>query len=267
MKNTKRLSVIAIVLILVGVVGSLLTFSLRDKPSSVSEEQVIDNQNIKEIEISTNNEEVELISTTDSKIEVKISGRSSKDIKDRINVGVTGNTLSIQKVESMKKLFDINFFGQSLEVTVSLPEKVYESLQVEIDNGSFQAEQLNIKDVQANTANGHIELSNITATTLKVDSKNGNIYLDNVEGNITGKTANGLLSLSTSNLDRNIELESANGDIEIQTEKEPTNTIFDIKVDNGEATIFGNSNWNTVVGNGDNLIKLTTANGNITVTK
>ncbi|QKY71495.1 DUF4097 family beta strand repeat-containing protein [Lentibacillus sp. CBA3610] len=265
MKSIKKMSVIALILLLVGVGGSLIAFNLMDKSNS-SEEQVIDPENIENIEINTNNEKVELISTNDSNIKVELAGTRMNDIEDRLEVKTDGNTLSIQTVRQ-KGIFNINLFGETLALTVYLPEKLYESLQAELDNGSFQASQLNIKEIQVKTNNGRIEMGDINSDQVYTNSDNGGIKLDHVEGNISGQTNNGSISLYTNHLDRSIELESDNGNIEIETEKDPTNAVFDVKTDNGTATIFGSSNWDTIVGDGDNLIKLTTNNGNIDVMK
>ncbi|WP_442961150.1 hypothetical protein [Pseudogracilibacillus sp. SO30301A] len=56
-----------------------------------------------------------------------------------------------------------------------------------------------------------------------------------------------------------------NGRIDVQSNKEPTNAILDLKTDNGKVRVFGESNWVTVIGNGENIIKLTTDNGSITI--
>ncbi len=71
----------------------------------------------------------------------------------------------------------------------------------------------------------------------------------------------------TKHLDRPIQLASDNGSIIIRTEKEPTNATFDVHVDSGHINILDKYSGSTVVDKGDNLIKLTTDNGEITVEK
>ncbi|WP_079527935.1 DUF4097 family beta strand repeat-containing protein [Halobacillus hunanensis] len=266
MTNTKKISIIALVLLVVGALGSLISFQSLNDSASVSEEKTFSDNNITDIEISANNDEVEIISTEDSTTKVELTGTSSEEIENYLSANVAGSTLSIKLRD--ERMFDIfNFVGTSLTLKVYLPEKVYDSLQVDIDNGSFQAEQLSINNVKAEADNGHIEMNNIAATMLNVEADNGVISLENIEGKINGEVNNGEIYLKTNHLDRPITLESDNGNIEIETDKEPTNAVLDIKTDNGEATVFGSSNWNTVTGDGDNLIKLTTNNGNINVAK
>ncbi|WP_164670109.1 DUF4097 family beta strand repeat-containing protein [Virgibacillus doumboii] len=267
MSSIKKISIVALALLIIGVIGSFVTFNTTSKPVTVSEERVIDDD-ITDIEISADNQKVELISANEDKPRVELSGRSTEDVKNQLSVNVDGNTLSINLVEKRLQFFDFfNFIGTSLTLEVHLPEKVYESLQVDIDNGEFQAEQLKIREVKAGVSNGLIEMKNITAAMVSTEADNGQISLENVEGKIYGKVNNGKIYLGTKTLDRPITLESNNGKIKIETEKEPTNTTFDIEIDNGKATVFGSSNWNTVVGDGENLIKLKTNNGHISVEK
>lgn len=63
-----------------------------------------------------------------------------------------------------------------------------------------------------------------------------------------------------------IDLECNNGKIMIKTENEPTNTTFDVHVDNGKVDILGKHEGNTVIGKGENLVKLPN-NGKIEITK
>lgn len=124
---------------------------------------------------------------------------------------------------------------------------------------------LKIKDVKVKTDNGRIELNTIVAENIDVKSANGRLDLNNVEGDIKGSTNNGKISLTTLDLDRNIQLESDNGKITIKTDKEPTNATFKVSVDNGRINILDKYKEDTVIGKGKYLIDLETDNGKIEV--
>ncbi len=165
-------------------------------------------------------------------------------------------------------------------------KKQYESLKVSNNNGYVSAKKLNATNFNINTSNGRVELREINspkiiaetnngimdfkdvlAQNIHVKSNNGRIMLDHVEGEIEGQTKNGSLTLKTNELDRNLNFTTHNGKINIETEKEPTNVQFNVSVDNGRANILDKYNGNTVIGKGENVIKLNTHNGNITVEK
>lgn len=194
--------------------------------------------------------------------------------------------LSVTVKEKWFKFFNFDFSFSSPKLTVYVPEKAYETIQIDTDNGRIDAHELEASEMHINsnngrtsasdldvnelhvtTNNGRIELKDIQSSEVISEADNGEIKLENVEGELKGRTSNGKITLVTEHLDRPIDFSTNNGRINIQTENKPTNAVFDVKVDNGKARIFGNSNWNTVVGDGDNLIKLTANNGGITVEK
>jgi hypothetical protein len=82
---------------------------------------------------------------------------------------------------------------------------------------------------------------------------------------MVGKTHDGKISLYTPNINYSIQLESYNGAISIKTDKEPKNVTYDIK--GGNINIFEKYKKSTVIGNGDNLIKLKAHSGKISVMK
>ncbi len=199
---------------------------------------------------------------------------------------VKNSTLEVHVDMNQKKLFRFDFFSKGSALKLYIPKKQYESLQIESDNGRIMIEGIDVKTADIRTDNGRIEinnmandnltvnsdngrinLANVDASTVTTKSSNGKIVLNHVTGTLSSKTNNGSISLITEDLERSIDFKTDNGKIEIQTEKEPTNVIFDLKTDNGSIDVFNQSDWDTVIGNGDNTIKLETDNGKIIITK
>lgn len=276
----KKTAVVASILLLIGIVGSVFTFKSAHEAEDVTEEKVL-HEDFNDIEVTTDNTKVEIFSTNDSEARIELSG---KDANYHLLADVEESTLKVDVVYKQRKLYNFDFtLGQSA-LKIYVPEKEYNSLQVESDNGQIRANDLQAKNIHLTTDNGRIQLNDIqseaviaeadngaidlksvTAADVKVKADNGKILLDGVEGKLSGKTNNGSISLITSYLDRPLDFETDNGKITIQTEKEPTNVIYDVKVDNGKVNIFGQKSWDTVVGDGEHLIKLTAENGMITV--
>jgi len=263
----KKLSLIALTFLLVGVIGAVVTFSSIAKQSPISEEKVIDNTAITAIQVEAGNAEVEILPTKDAVTTVALSGTGNDHVKRRFSAEVEGTTLSVKLESWNRKLFNFDFRFKPLTVKVLLPEKVYESLQIDSNNGRVKVEKANINDVKARLNNGTIELKHIQANTVDVESDNGKIQLEYVEGTIKGKTSNGKISVVTKDLERTIQLGSNNGSIEIQTEKNPVDVAFDVHVDNGRIDILDKYESDAVIGKGTHVIKLTTNNGRITVTR
>ncbi|MBP0724986.1 DUF4097 family beta strand repeat protein [Bacillus sp. RG28] len=267
MVNIKKVSIIALFLLIVGTVGSLLTFRTANKTESVSIEKVIDNQNITSVQLESDNAEVKIIPTNDTVAKVTLSGRGKSDTKQSLSAKVNGNTLSIKQGYQQFKFYTFDFVSTKLTLKVFLPEKQYNSIKIYNDNGLVELNNMKINRLTASTDNGRVKIKNITSISTYVESNNGQISLDHVDGKIKGITDNGKISLITKELNHKLNFESNNGSILIQTEKEPTNVTFNTHTDNGSINILGKYNGNAVIGNGDNLIELSTDNGSITVTK
>ncbi|WP_433772560.1 DUF4097 family beta strand repeat-containing protein [Bacillus wiedmannii] len=287
MINKKNLSIIAGIIFIIGIVGSLLTYrSIAAVP--ISEEKVINNNNISSVIVDTNNTRVNIYPTKDNNIKVTLEGEVIPNTKRTLTTDDKDSTLFISYKEKQQSWFNFNISEvlAPLTLNVHLPERQYDSLKVSNNNGYVSAKQLNTKHFDINTSNGRIELreinsqkitaeanngimdfKDIMAQNTHVKSNNGRIMLDHVEGELEGQSNNGILSLKTNELDRNLNFTTHNGKISIETEKEPTNVQFNVSVDNGSANILNKYNGNAVIGKGENQIKLNTHNGNISVKK
>lgn len=264
MLNIKRISLIAVVLLIVGITGSVFTFTSAYQSEEILKQEVIQSEEIAHINIRTDNGKTTILPTDETQIRMELS---TKNNKYELLTEVDGNTLFIEAIDQQKKFVNFDIFSFGATLTVYIPEKAYDSLHVESDNGLITVNQMQANDIDVKTDNGKIELKDINSSSVKVNTSNGKVVLDHVQGDLVGKTNNGIIELVTEDLERSIDLETDNGKIGVQTMQEPINVTFDVRVGNGKIKVFGDSNWDTVIGNGEHLIKLKTDNGSITVTK
>ncbi|WP_285768745.1 DUF4097 family beta strand repeat-containing protein [Peribacillus sp. SI8-4] len=264
MINVKKLSIIALVLLLVGGIGSAFTFSQVTDHEVAKVEKTISDV-VTDINIDTDNAAVEVIPTKDEESRVELVSKGVEISKLDFTAEVEGKKLTVKLKD--RHTFSIGFHIQSLHLRVYVPEKAYESFAVKSDNGKVQVSDLQSEHVKVISHNGRIELNDILAKVVEVDSSNGAVELNHVEGKLVGSSNNGKITLITKGLDRMIDFESDNGKIMIITENEPTNTTFEVSVDNGKIDILGKYEGSTVIGKGENLVKLETNNGKIEVTK
>lgn len=278
----KKLVMVASVLLIIGIVGSLFNFKTLYSDKEMKEEKIIDTV-FDTINISVDSAKIELIPTNEKNAILEYRTNYSDY---NFSSEVKNSTLEVHVDMNQKKLFRFDFFSKGSALKLYIPKKQYESLQIESDNGRIMIEGIDVKTADIRTDNGRIEinnmandnltvnsdngrinLANVDASTVTTKSSNGKIVLNHVTGTLSSKTNNGSISLITEDLERSIDFKTDNGKIEIQTEKEPTNVIFDLKTDNGSIDVFNQSDWDTVIGNGDHTIKLETDNGKITITK
>jgi len=258
MKKTLVVGIILVVIVVVSLV-SFLPFGSNGKAKELDI-----TEDFNQIEIKTENAEVEIVPSDRDTTIVELTG--NKNNKYKLVANVEEDSLNIKVKDRLFSWFSINLFNWSPpSLKVYVPKKSYDSLNIVTDNGKVEAKELQANEVFAETDNGRITLKHIQSSAITTEADNGKISLENVEGLISAKSNNGHISLITDSLDRSMQMETDNGSIDIQTQAEPTNVTFDLNVNNGKISVFGDSDYDTVIGKGDNLIKLTTDNGKITV--
>jgi DUF4097 and DUF4098 domain-containing protein YvlB len=265
MSNIKKISFIALILLLIGIAGSV-TFWKTNKHVSVSEEKIIDSTSFKNVRVDSSNADVEILPTDSTQAKIELTGTETNRKKHTFTAKVEGSTLAVKfKDEKNIKLFNFDFLFSSLQLKIYLPHAEYESLQVENGNGQVTISKIESKGVIASVANGTLEVKDVIASNVDVETSNGKIVLNHVNGKIKGKVDNGKIHVITEDLNRPVELATDNGSILIQTAEDPTNARFQADVDNGSINILDKYSNNAVVGKGENLIDLSTDNGSITV--
>lgn len=258
----KKLSILALLLVLIGGIGSFFT---QTKQEEITTEKTVSSDKVKEVQILTDNASVEVLPTSDTETKVELVTKGVDVSKLDFTTEVEGKKLSIRLKEH--NTFSIGFNIRSSHLRVYIPKMQYDSFVVDNDNGKVKMSELNIKNLKVKTDNGRIELDKIIAENVDVKSANGRLEFNDVEGNLKGSSNNGKILLATKDLDRNIRLESDNGKISIKTDKEPTNTTFKVSADNGKINILDKYEGNTVIGKGENLVDLQSNNGKIEVIK
>lgn len=249
---------LAIIIILAIIVALIIRLFIGGNTEKVESQK-----NFSEVYIESENVKVEVLPTEDLTTVVELVGDDKNDY--RLHAKMKGDTLLVEVKRKWFKFFNFGFFNGPITLKVYLPQKKYELIEAETDNGHIEVTKVNATNVQVDTDNGKIELYDLKTTNLHTKTDNGKIFMKDVEGEIIGKADNGRISLITESLDRNIDLKTDNGTIEIKTKEEPKNVQFDIEVDNGSVSVFGNAVYDTVIGNGDNLVRLKTDNGNIQI--
>ncbi|MEI4768166.1 DUF4097 family beta strand repeat-containing protein [Psychrobacillus sp. FJAT-51614] len=262
--DLKKIAIISLFILLAGAAINI-GLNIKDTLVHKTEEILVNDHSYNNIEIVSDNASVEILPSKNEDTKVVFSGKSKKKTKYNFSADVTGDTLEIELKEKRWNFIQFGLSSMNIKLTVYVSEKEYNELKTELDNGRIIAENTHFKNAYLTTDNGSIQLKNIQAENVNVESDNGQIIMEEVEGKINAETNNGRIIFLSTNLERPIQLESDNGAIEIQTNKEPQNATIDVNVDNGKIDIFGSSSKQSVFGNGDNLIKLETNNGKITV--
>ncbi|MFD1708862.1 DUF4097 domain-containing protein [Siminovitchia sediminis] len=284
MSLLKKLVIAASVLLVTGIIGSLVTL-----PSKMAAEDVTEVKNLPEgpfsnIKVHANNAKIELLPVSNHSATAELSGMDEK--KYRFHADVKDDTLVIEVKDKRKLLFEMDFMSDR-SIKVLVPEKDYRLIELKSDNGRIETKSMTAKELTAETNNGKVKMDDVEALTVRAESdngriearnirsssfqartNNGRIELEDVEGTIRAGSNNGRVSLASEEIDRDIELTTDNGKIEIYTKEEPKNAAFHVSTGNGKIEIFDESYRGSVLhGKGDHTITLNSHNGDITVSR
>lgn len=263
--NRKLFYSIATILLIVGIVGGLLTFS--SSKETVAQKETIAEEDIEQLDLHSSNMKVHVAPTSEEDIVVELSGTESAQSDYNFQTKVEDHKLHVETKDKNWRLFEFGPFHTSLKLTIHVPEKQYSLVRLTTDNGRITVNDIQAEDVELEADNGKVEGENLETSSFHAKADNGTLTLSNIEGSIEAGVNNGTINVTTQDMERSMDLETDNGKITVHSEKEPENVTFLTNVDNGSVSIFGGKyDESDVIGNGDHVVKLTTNNGKIKVT-
>lgn len=267
MRSVKPWLMLAAGLMAIGIVGMAFTYSSAYEKIDVQREKTVE-EAFNAIDVQISDATVEVMPTDANTSEIVLEGKQyKKDNHENLSVDVKNNKLAVKLKNDRHQWINFDFFHPTVSLKVYVPQKQYATLHVSGDNGKIDVQQIKSDHIDLQSDNGTVDLRQVSGETIQASTGNGKVRMDEVDGEIIGNTDNGVISLKTTHLDRDIELKTGNGKIDIQTENEPTNTTFVANTGNGTVNILDKYSGGTVIGDGDHVVKLTTDNGMIKVTK
>lgn len=264
MLNMKRITIFALLLLVIGIAGSLFTYQSYADSGPVKEEMLF-NETITDIIVESNNSKIEILPSSDETAKVEFTLDSRNKSRYNLEVVVEHGTLNVKVKEKILQFFNFDFNFKSVVTRVYLPEQTYDSVMAKTENGAVTIENIAATSVTGESTNGSITMKSLNAQEIITKTENGKINLVAVEGELRAQATNGQIKLETETIDHPIDFETVNGKILIQTNEKPKNAEISVDVVNGSVNIFGENNRHTVIGNGENKISLHTVNGGITV--
>ena len=230
-----------------------------------------------------------------------------QDGKTKATMEVVNNTLKIRvkREDSLVSFFFIHLsMGlKTIDVTIQLPQKLYEQIKAESDSGKIEMEAQQAKQMKIKTDNGKIFLKSLLASTLKAKTDNGRIVLNNsnftnviattdngrvcvnqsraekfelstdngrielneVNGEIWATTDNGRIEGYIPQVTKPLQWKTDNGSIILKTDEVLNNVALSVKSDFGRIDVYGEKGKKFLFGDGSIPIRFKTDNGRITV--
>lgn len=264
--SRKVIGICAAIILAIGLIGSMIT--LPSTMNVARGEKIVETVSAEEIDdLLIKSDYARIIVEPTTEDDIKVVYNKRKDTSTPLEVENKGSSVTVTIENQSRMWFNFGIFPFNETLKLSIPEKDYNRLTIQNKNGTINVQDIHAQNVTAHSNNGAIVLQNVVGEHAEVSTNNGTINISGVTGEVIGKTKNGIITLETDDLDRPIDLETNNGKITILTAKEPTNTLFDVNVGNGTVTVFGKSNWDTIIGDGENTVRVAADNGLITIKK
>lgn len=252
--------------------GNLITFSSSD----VNIVKTVDASDIHDIEIIAGSSDISVVRGSSDQIEARLTGTvSSNRVKDiKLDVDTKGDSLKLEA--DLGSGISIGVMYSDVNLTVELPEKVWDSIAVETGSGNINAEQIDSGTIKLSAGSGNVELVRYSADKLTFDVGSGNVDLIDGQSALKGETSSGNITVQTEDLTQDTILEAGSGEVMVQVDKEPESLEVDFEGGSGEGSVDWNGMKAVTIdddgsilkgtfGSGDALLKVRTGSGNFTL--
>ena len=261
MNKFKKVSIIALLLIIIGIVGAILTNNGKQGQLPIEEIEITD-LNFSQIEILTYDANVELHPTNRATAYIEVAGyKTSK----KLSVSVQDSLLFIKYNNKQIRLFNVNLFQKTEALKVFVPSEQYDHIKVSKHDGRLLIEKLDSDQLTISGKDGLITLKDITANKTSIKANDGVLELVEVSGGIKADMKDSIIKMQTMSLQSPVDLAARDGIIQVTVTDEPQNTMISTSIQDGLVSIFGERNSSKLFGNGDNKVNLKVNDGKITV--
>lgn len=195
----------------------------------------------------------------------KVTSEGSNE-QTKINAQISKGEL---KLTDNKQTSNINLSFLEIkknDVVVTVPKRL-EGMKLDLSNGSIDLNNIEAEEANVYSDVGELTINNSKYNKLKASSDVASILLEKTMYNQGEfETDTGQLTIEDMPIDKPTNIDTDTGDIVLDYGKlQPKNTIIDFSSDIGNLNIENSKLKNKKIGNGENVIKLITDTGDVTV--
>lgn len=243
---------------LIGLTGFLF-WQFQFNKVSISEQQEIDVKNIKGVSVQTYTADMKILSNSGDKISVSVDGEISKKHKEQYRLSVIENGDKLEILYLREDKLGILFGSdKDIDVTVSLPEKVYRDLMLSAVSGDIDVKGIMAENFGTHSSSGDVTIQDSRSegnTTIQstsgdvllaqnefneftIESKSGKVELIDVNSrNGQIQTVSGKVLVAIQEAMNDLRITSTSGDIDTSFEKEPISLSVKYKGSSGKPDI------------------------------
>ena len=261
----RRISLmIGLLLIFIGVAGTIATFKFNLFTESEKGEQSFAAANIANLNLDSDVAQVSIEpGNTDEVTVAWNTGNFRGDWK--IHTALNGDTLQIRTDWKQKSFWSFGLRSKPPVLTIRVP-KNHEFKEIQTYNkvGSLDIRHVTADEVSARTSVAQLALEDIKTTKLTAVSKVGMIEIARSSGRIDVRNDVGSVEIQASELEDDINVKTSVGEIEVNLDRKPANAMISGTSGIGDVDVFGG---NAVYSAGEmkHQVKLRTELGTIEV--
>ncbi|MEK4249012.1 DUF4097 family beta strand repeat-containing protein [Paenibacillus sp. FSL W7-1287] len=278
----RKLWILAFLLVGVGIIGLAFNkFQIGDEGLiRVEKSWSIQGNELNELIVdgASSDVKIEFIESASETANISISGKVEPVVAERIKNTVFANEALKLDLETngTVRFVQFGFTDTEINIQVSMPKSdELNHLQVSMSSGNAKVIGAAVDYITLESKSGNATISDIQAIEAAISSQSGNLKIENITSKLMASTDSGNINIKT--LTGELDADSKSGNITINQEESSDATVTtssgDVKfiaANNFDGFYDVRSNSGTVSapennGNSDEIIKIKTSSGNITV--
>ncbi|CAM4319635.1 DUF4097 and DUF4098 domain-containing protein YvlB [Paenibacillus endophyticus] len=272
----KKLAAVAIIMLGIGIICAFFVFNENDlikfKGDTYTDEITVDASDIRSIHTETDTFDITFVHSDSQDVKMKLEGNVSKKLKDKIIFKADKKGDALYIVGDTKNGFNFGISIVNLKMTIELPDKIWDTFDVESDTGKIDIDQIQGNKLLLSADTGNLNISNYSFKQIEFDTDTGNATFTDGEGPIKGETDTGNIRLEAAQLQSDVSFNTDTGNITVNVDKQPESALIKIRKDTGRSQIdwsgfeIDKESGNTVersIGSGDVKISIESDTGNI----
>ncbi len=255
---TKKVFYGALILLVIGLVGTFISFRADNFSfggAEVHQVKNINNEKIEKLSIKSSSTDVEVQSANRKDIKIELMGHANKNNKDDFQIKTTENGRELL-VTVKRKGASINFGGDRLKIVVTAPKSQVEQLKVESSSGDLKIHTFTLNNVELNASSGDVQSYDMDVKELlTIHTNSGDIKANDNEAKMVTLQASSGDITGKSMKSKSFHFNASSGDIILQ------NLTGDIDTKTGSGDVLYkqkdlSGNVNIQTGSGDSEIRL-----------
>jgi len=247
----KIFTFIGIAFIAIGTVGLAWLYQETDgfaqERSEFKHEKTIDAAAIQHISVKADYAEVVLLPGKDSDIHVSFQGSALNSMEKQVSFKAEAQPSDTAVIEALihkkfqtgidiPQLFDMINGNLRPKLEITVPDKMYRSLQVKGDIGSVRIEGLQAQTAKLSTDVGTLSVDGFKSDSFKASTDTGAMNIKDVSGAVELESGIGAIHLSLSEFSRDATVYSDIGGISVKLPRTDAMRV-DIKSEIGASTV------------------------------